>query len=111
VEESRAKNDAPKETMMPQPERREALPDPPVPAGLAVPEASRLWVDVLGAQPLEVSRSEVEALAAQTHTAHGVCEDGWMVPAPQWEGVAVAALLGDAGVQPPRVCSRCMQAT
>jgi len=64
MEESRAKNDAPKETMMPQPERREALPDPPVPAGLAVPEASRLWVAVLGAQPLEVSRSEVEALAA-----------------------------------------------
>ena len=31
-----------------------------MPAGLAVPEASRLWVDVLGAQPLEVSRSEVE---------------------------------------------------
>ena len=78
---------------------------------MAVPEASRLWVDVLGAQPLDVSRSEVEALAAQTHTAHGACEDGWMVPAPQWEGVAVAALLGDAGVQPPRVCSRCMQAT
>ena len=56
-----------------------------MPAGLAVPEASRLWVDVLGAQPLEVSRSEGEALAAQTHTAHGVCEDGWMVPAPQWK--------------------------
>jgi DMSO/TMAO reductase YedYZ molybdopterin-dependent catalytic subunit len=68
-------------------------------------------VDVLGAQPLDVSRSEVEALAAQTHTAHGVCEDGWMVPAPQWEGVAVAALLGYAGVQPPRVFSRWMQAT
>ena len=34
---------------------------------VAVPEASRLWVDVLGAQPLEVSRSEGEALAAQTH--------------------------------------------
>jgi hypothetical protein len=31
---------------------------------LAVPETSRLWVDVLGAQPLEVSRREVEALAA-----------------------------------------------
>jgi DMSO/TMAO reductase YedYZ molybdopterin-dependent catalytic subunit len=82
-----------------------------VPAGLAAPEAWRLWVDVLGAQPIEVSRSEGEALAAQTHTAHGVCEDGWMVPAQPWEGVAVAALLGYAGVQPPRVFSRCMQAT
>jgi DMSO/TMAO reductase YedYZ molybdopterin-dependent catalytic subunit len=85
---------------MPQPERREALPDHPVPAGLAAPEAWRLRVDGLGAQPLALSISEVDALGAQTHTADGVCKDGWMVPDPQWEGVAVAALLGYAGVQP-----------
>jgi len=76
---------------LPPPERREALPDPPGPAGLAAPEAWWRWVDVLGAQPLDGSRREVEALAAQTHRADGVCEDGWMVPDPPWEGVAGAA--------------------
>ena len=77
---------------MPQPEHREALPDHPVPAGLAAPAAWRLRGDGLGAQPLEVSRRAVAALAAQTHTADGVCEDGWMVPDQPWEGVAVAAI-------------------
>jgi hypothetical protein len=54
---------------MPQPERREALLDYPVLAGLAAPAAWRLRVDGLGAQPLGLSISEVDALGAQTHTA------------------------------------------
>jgi DMSO/TMAO reductase YedYZ molybdopterin-dependent catalytic subunit len=29
-----------------------------------------------------------------------VCEEGWMVPEQRWEGVAVAAILERAGVQP-----------
>jgi DMSO/TMAO reductase YedYZ molybdopterin-dependent catalytic subunit len=86
--------------MMPQPERREALPDHPVPAGFAAPEAWRLRVDGLVVQPLALSISEVDALGAQTHTADFVCEEGWMVPDQQWEGIAVAAILGRAGVQP-----------
>ena len=51
-------------------------------------------------QPLALSLSEVEALAAQTHTADVVCDEGWMVPEQQWEGVAIAAIVGHAGVQP-----------
>jgi DMSO/TMAO reductase YedYZ molybdopterin-dependent catalytic subunit len=85
---------------MPQRERREALPVHPVPAGLAVPEAWRLRVDGFVAQPLDLSISEVEALGAQARTADFVCEEGWMVPEQQWAGVAVAALLRRAGVQP-----------
>jgi DMSO/TMAO reductase YedYZ molybdopterin-dependent catalytic subunit len=85
---------------MPQRERREALPVHPVPAGLAAPEAWRLRVDGLVAQPLDLSMSEVEALGAQARTEDFVCEEGWMVPAQQWAGVAVAAILGRAGVQP-----------
>jgi DMSO/TMAO reductase YedYZ molybdopterin-dependent catalytic subunit len=80
--------------------RREALPVPPVPAGLAAPEAWRLRVDGLVVQPLKLSVSEIEALGAQTRTADFVCEEGWMVPEQQWEGVAVAAILGRAGVRP-----------
>jgi DMSO/TMAO reductase YedYZ molybdopterin-dependent catalytic subunit len=86
--------------MMPQPEQREALPDHPVPAGLAAPEAWRLRVDGLVVQPLALSLSEVDALGAQTHAADFVCEEGWMVPDQRWEGVAVAAILGHTGVQP-----------
>jgi len=67
---------------------------------LAAPEAWRLRVHGLLTQPLEVSLSEVETLAAQTHTADGVCEEGWLVPDQPWEGVALAALFGDAGVPP-----------
>jgi DMSO/TMAO reductase YedYZ molybdopterin-dependent catalytic subunit len=85
---------------MQQLERREALPVHPVPAGLAAPEAWRLRVDGLVAQPLALSVSEVEALGAQAHTADFVCEEGWMAPDQQWEGIAVAAILGRAGVQP-----------
>jgi DMSO/TMAO reductase YedYZ molybdopterin-dependent catalytic subunit len=59
-----------------------------------------LRVDGLGAQPLALSLSEVEALAAQTHTADCLCEEGWMVPEQQWDGIAVTAILGRAGVQP-----------
>jgi DMSO/TMAO reductase YedYZ molybdopterin-dependent catalytic subunit len=86
--------------MMPQSERREALPDHPVPAGMAAPEAWRLCVDGLVVQPLALSISDIDALGAQTHTADFVCEEGWRVPEQQWTGVAVAALLGRAGVLP-----------
>ena len=85
---------------MPQLERREALPEHPVPAGLAAPEAWRLRVDGLVAQPLALAVSEVEALGAQMRSEDFVCEEGWTVPDQQWEGVAVTAILGRAGVQP-----------
>jgi DMSO/TMAO reductase YedYZ molybdopterin-dependent catalytic subunit len=85
---------------MPQIERREALPVHPVPTGLAALDAWRLRVDGLVLQPLDLSIGEVETLGAQAHTADFVCEEGWMVPDQQWEGVAVAAILGRAGVQP-----------
>ena len=85
---------------MPQSERREALPDHPVPAGVAAPEAWRLRIDGLVGQPLALSISDVDALEAQTHTADFVCEEGWLVPEQRWDGVAVAALLGRAGVLP-----------
>ena len=106
MEESREKHDAPKETMMAQPERREALPDHPVPGGLAAPEAWWLRVGGLVAQPLALSISEVDALGALTHTADVVCEEGWTVPDQPWEGVAVAAILGRAagGALPEGVC-------
>jgi DMSO/TMAO reductase YedYZ molybdopterin-dependent catalytic subunit len=81
-------------------EWREALPVHPVPAGLAAPDAWRLQVDGLVAQPLNLSISEIEALGAQARSADFVCEEGWMVPEQQWEGVAVAAILGRAGVKP-----------
>src|SRR4029453_6336112 len=85
---------------MPQRERREALPVHPMPARLAAPEDWRLRVDGLVAQPLTLSVSEVEALGEQAPTADFICEEGWVVPDQQWEGVAVAAILGRAGVQP-----------
>lgn len=85
---------------MPQLERRETLPVHPVPAGLAAPQAWRLRVDGLVARPLVLSVSEVEALGAQVRSEDFVCEEGWTVPEQQWEGVAVAAILGRAGVQP-----------
>jgi len=85
---------------MPQFERREALPVHPVPAGLEAPDAWRLRVDGLVVQPIELSVSEVEALGVQAHAADFVCEEGWMVPDQQWEGVAVATILGRAGIQP-----------
>jgi DMSO/TMAO reductase YedYZ molybdopterin-dependent catalytic subunit len=86
---------------MPQPARREALPDHPVPAGLAAPEAWRLRVDGLGGQPLDLSISEVETLGAQAHVEDFRCDEGWIVPEQPWDGVAVAVILGRAGVQPP----------
>jgi DMSO/TMAO reductase YedYZ molybdopterin-dependent catalytic subunit len=85
---------------MQQLERREVLPVHAVPAGLAAPEAWRLRVEGLVTQPLELSVSEVEALGAQVRSADFVCEEGWMVPDQQWEGVTVAAILERAGVQP-----------
>ncbi len=85
---------------MPQPEPRVTLPAHPLPAGLAAPDAWRLRVDGLVAQTLAWSLHEVDALAAQAHTADVVCEEGWVVPAQQWTGVAVAAILARAGVQP-----------
>jgi DMSO/TMAO reductase YedYZ molybdopterin-dependent catalytic subunit len=85
---------------MSQRERREALPVHPVPAGLAAPDAWRLRVDGLVAQPLDLSINEVEALGAQTRAADFICDEGWMVPDQQWDGVAVAAILERAGVQP-----------
>src|SRR5262245_12498184 len=81
-------------------ERREALPIHSAPAALAAPNAWRLRVDGLVAQPLALSVCEVEALGAQAHAADFVCEAGWVVPDQQWEGVAVAAILERAGVQP-----------
>ena len=69
-----------------QPEPREALPDHPVPAGLAAPADWQLRVDGLVAQPLVLSLREVDVLAAQTHAADFVCEEGWVVPEQQWDG-------------------------
>jgi len=85
---------------MQQYEQRAVLPAHPVPAGLATPDAWRLRVDGLVTQPLELSVSEVEALGVQAHSADFVCEEGWMVPDQQWAGVAVAAILERAGVEP-----------
>jgi DMSO/TMAO reductase YedYZ molybdopterin-dependent catalytic subunit len=85
---------------MSQLERREALPVHPVPVGLVASDTWRLRVDGLVAQSLDLSVSEIEALGAQARSADFVCEEGWMVPNQQWEGVAVAAILGRAGVQP-----------
>ena len=86
--------------MIPPSERREALPDHPVPAGVAAPEAWRLRVDGLVIPLLALSISDVDALEAQTHTADFVCEEGWLVSEQRWDGVAVVALLGRAGVLP-----------
>jgi DMSO/TMAO reductase YedYZ molybdopterin-dependent catalytic subunit len=85
---------------MPQPEQRVALPAHPLPAGLTLPDAWRLRVDGVVVQPLALSLCEIDALAAQAHTGDVVCEAGWVVPAQQWAGVAVAAVLSRAGVQP-----------
>jgi DMSO/TMAO reductase YedYZ molybdopterin-dependent catalytic subunit len=81
-------------------EQREALPAHPLPAGLAASDDWRLRVDGLVAQPLALSLREVDALEAQAHAADFVCEEGWVVPEQQWAGVAVAAILARAGVQP-----------
>lgn len=85
---------------MPQFERREALPVHVVPAGLPTPVAWRLQVDGLVRQPLRLSIDEVEALGLQRCGADFPCEEGWVVPDQQWDGVAVAAILGCAGVLP-----------
>ena len=85
---------------MQQLERREELPEYPVPAGLTAPEAWRLRVDGLVAQTLDLSVSEVEGLGAQARAADFGCEAGWIVPDQQWQGATVAAILGRAGVQP-----------
>jgi DMSO/TMAO reductase YedYZ molybdopterin-dependent catalytic subunit len=85
---------------MPQLEQREVLPEHPVPAGLTAPDAWRLRVDGLVAQTLDLSVSEIEGLGMQARSADFVCEEGWTVPDQRWEGVALAAILGRAGVQP-----------
>jgi DMSO/TMAO reductase YedYZ molybdopterin-dependent catalytic subunit len=89
-----------KEIMMQHGERREALPVHPVPAEVVALDAWRLRVDGLVGQSLALSICDVEALGAQAYSADFVCEEGWMVPAQQWEGVAVAAILARAGVEP-----------
>ncbi|MGE3542137.1 MAG: molybdopterin-dependent oxidoreductase [Candidatus Tectimicrobiota bacterium] len=81
-------------------ERRATLPDHPLPAGLAAPEAWQLRVDGLVAQPLGRSVAEVDALAAQASPADGVCDADGVVPEQHWAGVAVAAVLTRAGGQP-----------
>ena len=81
-------------------ERREVLPVHPVPAGVAAPDAWQLRVEGLVAKPLALSIADVDALETQAYTADFVCEEGWMVPDQQWEGVAVAAILERAGVEP-----------
>ena len=81
-------------------ERREALPVHPVPAEVAAPEAWRLRVEGLVGQSVALSIRDVEALGAQAYSADFVCEEGWMVPEQQWEGVAVASILARAGVKP-----------
>jgi DMSO/TMAO reductase YedYZ molybdopterin-dependent catalytic subunit len=85
---------------MQQYERREALSVHPVPAGVATPDAWRLRVEGLVTRPLTLSIRDVEALGMQAHSADFVCEEGWMVPDQQWEGVEVAAILERAGVKP-----------
>jgi DMSO/TMAO reductase YedYZ molybdopterin-dependent catalytic subunit len=89
-----------KETIMQQYERREVLPVHLVPAGVATPDAWRLRVEGLVAQPLALSIRDVEALGTQAHAVDFVCEEGWMVPDQQWEGVEVVAVLEHAGVKP-----------
>jgi DMSO/TMAO reductase YedYZ molybdopterin-dependent catalytic subunit len=89
-----------KETILQQYERREALPVHPVPVGVATPDAWRLRVEGLVARPLALSIRNVEALGMQAHAADFVCEEGWMVPDQQWEGVEVAAILERAGMKP-----------
>jgi DMSO/TMAO reductase YedYZ molybdopterin-dependent catalytic subunit len=95
VDESRGE-----EIMMQHGERREALPVHPVPTEVAAPDAWRLRVDGLVVQSLGLSIRDVEALEARAYSADFVCEEGWMVPDQQWEGVAVAAILACAGVEP-----------
>ena len=85
---------------MPQLEQRAALPVHPMPAGLTTPEAWRLRVDGLVAQPLALSIRDVEALGTQARSEDFICEDGWTVPDQHWEGVSLAAILRQAGVQP-----------
>lgn len=85
---------------MPPCERREALPVHPVPAGMTTPNTWRLRVDGLVAKPLVLSVSEVETLGVQARSADFVCEEGWMIPEQQWEGVPVTAILARAGVDP-----------
>lgn len=85
---------------MSQLEQRDALPVHPMPTGLAAQDAWRLRVDGLVTQPLDLSMDAVDALEAQVSSADFVCEEGWVVPEQQWQGVAVAAILQRAGVQP-----------
>jgi len=96
---------------MPQPERHEALADHPVPAGWVARETWRLRVEGLVAQPLALAISEVDALGAQTHTTAFLCAEGWLVPEQQGDGIAVADILGRAGVQPEARVLRCTRAT
>lgn len=85
---------------MAQHERRERLPVHPLPAGLAAVDAWRLQVDGLVTHPLMLSIGEVEALGSQTRSEDFICEEGWVVPEQRWEGIALTAILGRAGVQP-----------
>ena len=86
-------NGKPQALRMPPPARRETLPDHLVPAGLAAPAAWR-------PSPLRYPSATVDMVGAQTHAVDCHCDEGEMVPEHPWEGVAVAAIVGRAGVQP-----------
>jgi DMSO/TMAO reductase YedYZ molybdopterin-dependent catalytic subunit len=92
---------------MPQSERREALPDHPVPAWVAAPEVWRLRVDGLVVQPLALSISDVDALGAQTHTTDSVCEEGAGGPGSRGTASQLRPSWGMPACGPLRACSRC----
>lgn len=85
---------------MPSYEQRETLPVHTLPPGLPTPEQWRLQVDGLVRQPLTLAMAEIEALGPQQRTADFACEEGWVVPAQQWEGIPVATILARAGTLP-----------
>jgi DMSO/TMAO reductase YedYZ molybdopterin-dependent catalytic subunit len=78
--------------------KRTALPVHPVPAGLPDNAAWRLRVDGLVAQRLELSAADVNRLERSAPSGDFACEEGWVVPDQQWEGVLVAAALQRAGL-------------
>jgi DMSO/TMAO reductase YedYZ molybdopterin-dependent catalytic subunit len=84
--------------MQEQPERRETLPCHPLSARLTALDDWRPRVDGLVVQRLALSLREVEALRAQAPAADGVCEEGWVVPAQQWDSVAAVPVA--SGVRP-----------
>lgn len=63
-------------------------------------------MDGLADRPLALSLSDLAALPQATVTDDFVCREGWCVPGVHWEGVALAAVLETAGVDP---AARCIQ--